>query len=142
MRIANASQEIRPWIVSLLLGENLPVDDLPVLLDNFFVAMDEEVPVGFIGMETYGQYGLLRSMVVHPDYRNKHIAAILVGRLEMKAHELGITELFLLTETASGYFQKKGFVIVDRNSVPEPITRSSEFAYVCPVSATVMRKSL
>lgn len=133
---------MRPQIVSLLQANHLPVDDLPVMLNNFFVAMDQGTVIGGIGMETHGQYGLLRSMVVHPDYRNKNIATTLVAWLEMKAIESGIVELYLLTETASGYFQKKGFDVIERSNVPAPVTQSSEFSHVCPVSAIIMKKSL
>ncbi|WP_276484803.1 arsenic resistance N-acetyltransferase ArsN2 [Paraflavitalea pollutisoli] len=142
MRITDATQDMRQQIVSLLQGDHLPVDDLPEVLDNFFVAIDQDAPVGVIGMETYGQYGLLRSMVVHPEYRRNNIASTLVSRLEKKAAKSGIAELYLLTETASGYFQKKGFEVIDRKSVPQPITKSSEFSHVCPVSAIVMKKDL
>jgi amino-acid N-acetyltransferase len=91
-------------------------------------------------MEQYGEYGLLRSMVVHPDFRNQQIAADLVDTLEQRATAAGLKALYLLTETASGYFSRKGFSTVQRETVPDAIKVSSEFSHVCPVSATVMVK--
>ena len=55
------------------------------MLTDFYTVIDEGKVIGLIGMERYGRYGLLRSMVVHPDYRNKRIAAILVNMLEEQA---------------------------------------------------------
>ncbi len=93
-------------------------------------------------MERYGAFGLLRSMAVHPGYRNQHIAASLVQELEKRAESTGIAAMYLLTETASGYFSRKGFIPAERDQVPDAVKSSSEFSHVCPVSAIVMRKSL
>jgi amino-acid N-acetyltransferase len=91
-------------------------------------------------MERYGHYGLLRSMVVHPGYRNKHIAAKLVSILEQTAASSGITSIFLLTETAADYFERKGYHTITRDEVPGDLMGSTEFSHVCPQTAIVMKK--
>jgi amino-acid N-acetyltransferase len=93
-------------------------------------------------MELYGESALLRSMVVHPAYRNRHIAGDLVKLLEQKAISQGITAIYLLTETAENYFTKKGYEKISRKVVPAELLASTEFSHVCPASATVMRKQL
>jgi len=140
MHITEATPPMRAEIIALLLSQQLPVEDLPLQLHDFFVAQEDGKVIGLIGMEHYGDYGLLRSMVVHPDFRNKQIAADLVQTLEQRAKAAGIKALYLLTETAAGYFSKKGFSTVQREAVPDAIKISSEFSHVCPVSATVMAK--
>jgi amino-acid N-acetyltransferase len=127
-------------MIALLQSQQLPVEDLPSLLSDFFVAQKDGKLIGLIGMEQYGEYGLLRSMVVHPDFRNQQIATDLVAALEQRATAAGIKALYLLTETAAAYFSKKGFSPVQRETVPDAIKVSSEFSHVCPVSATVMVK--
>lgn len=141
MEIITASPEHRKEIVGLLQSQNLPVEDLPLPLIDFYTAIKGEQVVGVIGMERYGRYGLLRSMVVHPDYRNQNIAGTLVRVLEQAAVASGIKEIYLLTETAANYFAKKGFNTINRNEVPAAIKASSEFSHVCPVSALVMVKN-
>lgn len=132
----------RQDLVHLLAGEKLPVNDLPEQPENFFVAIAEDRVVGGIGLEQHGSFGLLRSLVVDPAWRSKKVAAALVSRLEQHASELGLQALFLLTETAPRYFEKKGFGLIARTEVPDAIRQSSEFSNVCPQSAAVMKKNL
>lgn len=142
MNIYLAIPEMRNDIIDLLQSQQLPVADLPLILTDFFVVKDAGNIVGVIGMERYGAFGLLRSMAVHPGYRNQHIAAKLIEELEQKAQNTGIQAIYLLTETASGYFNRKGFITVQRDQVPDAVKSSSEFSHVCPVTAMVMAKDL
>lgn len=132
----------REQIIALLSAEKLPVDDLPETLENFIVALDADEVTGAIGLEVYGDYALLRSMVVTPPYRNKGVAGKLLQQLETIANTQSIKEIYLLTETAPGYFTGKGYQTITRADVPEPVQQSSEFSYACPQSAIVMKKIL
>ena len=142
MHIVNAGDERRDEIICLLQSQNLPTGDLPASLTGFYTALEYDKIIGVIGMERYGQYGLLRSMVVHPEYRNKQVAKTLVDNLEQTAASAGIVSIYLLTETAAKYFEGKGYKTIDRKEVPAPVTTSTEFSHVCPVSATVMTKMI
>jgi amino-acid N-acetyltransferase len=132
----------RNSITAILSAEKLPVDDLPEILDNFLIATENEQLIGVAGLEIYGAYGLLRSLAVSPEYRDKGVAGKLIERLESMAGLKGLKELFLLTETASEYFAVRGFQKITRDEVPGGIKQSSEFSHVCPVSATVMKKNI
>ena len=140
--IAKATNEQRQEIISMLQAENLPVEDLPVVLDNFFVAMEGGKLVGAIGLELYGNYGLLRSMVVGKAHRNRNIASQLLQVLEQYAKDKGSNAIYLLTETASQYFERKNYRQVSREDVPNELQGSSEFSHVCPVTAVVMKKAI
>jgi len=142
MRIIKATEQSRNEIINLLKSNNLPAGDLPEVLNEFYTALDGQRIVGLIGMERYSHYGLLRSMVVHPEYRNKQIAKKLVQLLEQKAASSGIITMYLLTETAEKYFSRNNYQMITRKEVPEALFRSSKFSHVCPVSATVMKKEL
>lgn len=142
MQVANAMEQHRYEIISLLQANKLPSEDLPGSLSDFYIVVDDDKVIGLIGMERYGQSGLLRSMVVHPDYRNRHIAETLVRTLEEQATASGISNMYLLTETADKYFSKNGYQAIAREEVPTEVKASSEFSYVCPVSAIVMKKPL
>jgi GNAT superfamily N-acetyltransferase len=52
--------------------------------------------------------GLLRSVVVEPTVRGTGIGATLVDSSEILARDLGINELYLLTETAETWFENRG----------------------------------
>lgn len=140
--IAPALVSHRPAIVQLLQSEKLPVEDLPAKLDHFFVAMNNETVVAAIGLESYGDSGLLRSLVVDNAYRNLQLASQLIKQLETAAAAIGINNMYLLTETAAAYFEKKGYQKITREEVPAALQASSEFSHVCPVSAIVMKKVL
>jgi amino-acid N-acetyltransferase len=141
MEIVNASTH-RAAVVTLLFSEKLPVDDLPERLENFLAAIDNGQLIGAAGIEIYGAFGLLRSVVVQPTYRGSGIAGKLITELERLSAAKGLTALILLTETAPGYFEKNGFSKINRDDVPEAVRASSEFRHVCPVSAVVMKKSI
>lgn len=140
--ITPAYLEHRDAIISLLQSERLPVEDLPQDLRNFFAATDNGSVVAAIGLETYERDGLLRSLVVKPEFRSMKIAAGLISELEKLARNLGLYHIFLLTETAPEYFATKGYEKIDRDQAPESIKLSSEFSHVCPSSAILMKKKL
>jgi amino-acid N-acetyltransferase len=132
----------RDAIINLLQSERLPVSDLPADLSNFIMATDNGIVVGGIGLEIYERNGLLRSLVVKLEYRRLKIAEHLISELENAARSAGLQAIYLLTETAPGYFSKKGYEVIARTDAPEPLQRSSEFSHVCPTTAVLMRKHL
>ena len=140
--IIDNAQNYREQVKALLEAEKLPTADLPENPGNFLVAIVDNKVVGVAGMEVYGNYGLLRSVAVQPDHRGLGIAGKLIGRIASLGSQKGLSDLYLLTETAPGYFKNKGFMQIGREEVPAEIQGSSEFSHVCPVSAIVMKKSI
>jgi amino-acid N-acetyltransferase len=132
----------RPGIVSLLASQKLPVEDLPDHLNNFWIVEDKGEVIGVVGLELHPPFGLLRSLAVLPDYRNLGIGNMLVSAVEEQAIKLELKGIYLLTETAKSYFEKRGYVVVDRDKVHDPVKQSSEFSHVCPVSAAAMQKKI
>jgi amino-acid N-acetyltransferase len=137
-----AATNHRQQVERLLSAEKLPVDDLPPALDNFIVVIQDDEIIAVAGLEIYGSYGLLRSVVVRSDQRGKGFAGQLLKDIEDLARNKGLTEIYLLTETAPDYFKKKGYIQVTRTGVPFEVQQSSEFSHVCPQSATAMKESL
>lgn len=140
--IIDQAQPHRNTIIALLSAEKLPTVDLPESLDNFIAAIADAEVIGVAGLEIYSSFALLRSVAVRSDFRSQGIAAILLHRIDAIASLKGLTEIYLLTETASDYFEGKTFQRINRTDVPEEIQHSSEFSHVCPQSAIVMKKIL
>ncbi|HEY8928298.1 MAG TPA: arsenic resistance N-acetyltransferase ArsN2 [Mucilaginibacter sp.] len=140
--IIEKAQSHRKAVVELLSAEKLPVADLPETLENFIVAIADAEVIGVAGFEVYGNYGLLRSVAVRSDFRSKGIAGNLLRKIDELSSLKGLTGLYLLTETAPDYFERKGFQKIGRDEVPDIVKQSSEFSHVCPVSAIVMYKAL
>jgi len=106
------------------------------------VARDGEAVVGGGAVEVYGEHGLLRSLVVHPEYRDDGLGGRLTEAMAGGAAGRGLTALYLLTETAPGFFEGRGFARIGRLSAPDTVQASSEFAFLCPDTAVAMVRGL
>ena len=129
-------------IKGLLAAATLPNEDFVEHLPHFWVARQNGSVVGAIGLEPYGDAGLLRSLVVAPVWQGQGIAHSLCRQMFAYAHSLGIEHLYLLTTTAETFFPKVGFSVVERDCVPPTIQRTTEFLSLCPSSAVCMAKSI
>jgi amino-acid N-acetyltransferase len=125
-----------PAIAELLSAAGLPLEGAREHMA--LVARDADGLVGAIGLEVYGEHGLLRSTAVRADVRTRGSGAELVRGLIELARERGLRSLTLLTTTAAAYFPRFGFVVVERAAVPAEVQQSVEFRGACPASATVM----
>ncbi|MFQ5994942.1 MAG: arsenic resistance N-acetyltransferase ArsN2 [Acidiferrobacterales bacterium] len=137
-----APRELEVQIKRLLVECELPDEDFPLHLEHFHVALKDGSLVGTVGLEIYQRVGLLRSLAVARPYRNHGHARRLYAAAELHARKHGIDVLYLLTNTASEYFAKLGFVSVERASVPNEIKATQEFAIFCPATATCMMKHI
>ena len=123
---------------SLLKASNLPADDLNFNKDLLVGYFEGNVLVGTGGLEVYGEFGLLRSLSVKLGIRGKSVGTHITEYLIDEAKRKKLKAIYLLTETARGFFLRLGFNDVPRDSVPEPLKASSEFSHVCPTSASAM----
>ncbi|HEX9651870.1 MAG TPA: GNAT family N-acetyltransferase, partial [Cyclobacteriaceae bacterium] len=94
--------------------------------------------LGFYGFEIYGNDALLRSVVVNAEKRSKGVGTEIIREALLKARELGVSNLYLLTFTAKGFFEKLGFSVINRRLVPNSIASTEEFANFCPDTAVCM----
>lgn len=138
--ISAAGPDERATIVALLVAAGLPATDLEPV--DLHVARDDGQIVGAIGLERHAQAGLLRSLVVEPDKRGCGIGSRLVEHLEAVAVAAGLTELVLLTETASDFFMRRGYRSIERVQAPAGVRDSEEFRSLCPASAVCMSRLL
>lgn len=128
---------------SLLLAASLHVEDLyREHFAGFLVATEAGAVVGLIGLETFSEFGLLRSLVVDPACRGQGLGQKLVAELEAVAGEQGVEELWLLTIDADAFFAKLGYTVSGRDGAPSVIANTAEFTSLCPVDAVLMKKSI
>jgi amino-acid N-acetyltransferase len=121
----------------------LPQGDItPEHLRHFLVLKEKGQIIGVVGVEVIGRLGLLRSLAVDPRYRRRGFASRLAKRAEECAASLKIEALYLLTLTAEGFFAKRGYQRVERDSVPSSVQGTAEFKNLCPASAVCMVKYL
>lgn len=121
----------------------LAVDDISNLSEAQFFGISEGGSlIAVVGLERHGVYGLLRSLAVLPDYRNTGLGDKLVFHVESVANQFGIEKLFLLTTTAEGYFLRLGYERAARETAPEAIKSTTQFAGLCPASSALPMKQL
>lgn len=126
-------------IRELLKKSALPDEDIADHLKNFIVATDGSRLLGCVGLEVTAGYGLLRSLAVDESSRSRGFGQELCQRVLKLAADRGFTELYLLTTSAAGYFERHGWSRITRDSAPEPIQQTRQFQGLCPTSAVLMR---
>ncbi len=127
----------------LLAACQLPTSDLlPESFEHFLGCGAAQSPTGVVGVEIYGNVGLLRSLAVATDGRGVGCGKALVAEAERYAQSKGVTELYLLTTTAERFFERLGYSRSAREAAPEVIRRTNEFSSLCPSSAVLMTKRL
>ena len=140
--IRRATPRDLPALQELLSLCDLPFDGVAQHLDAFLITRDSDRLAGCVGVERYGDDGLLRSLAVHPDHRRRGLGARLTRRALVEARRLGLQRLFLLTASAPDYYPPFGFRRIPREQAPPAVQSSLEFASVCPVTAVCMERRL
>ena len=100
------------------------------------------VVVGCAAIEPYDGAGLLRSVAVAEPQRGTGLGMRLTEAAIRLAEARGIRALYLLTETAAGFFPRFGFRPIPRDEVAPAVRQSIEFTRACPASAMAMVKEL
>ncbi len=130
-------------IVALLDKANLPTQDLSIdTVNSFLICRDSTQIIGCIGLEIYNKSGLVRSLATNEASRNLGIGAQLVHEMEAYAYQNDLSDVYLLTTTAQGFFEHRKYDVIERCAVPASISTTQQFSAICPDSATCMRKKL
>ncbi len=132
-----------PSVHRLLDDAGLCTDGLQDQFGGAYVVAEEGGNIiGCAGIEVHGALGLLRSVAVSHIRQGSGIGELLVKNRIERARWLGLEAVYLLTTTAARYFERFGFVVVNREDVPREIRKTVEFSEACPQIATVMELEL
>ncbi len=136
------STTLRQQAIDLLRQNDLPVSDMDENKLLFALVDQQQQLAGTGGLEFFDASALLRSVSVKKELQGKGLGKYINRELEKIVAAKGISSIFLLTTTAKFFFEKEGYVVVDRDTVPQPIKDSAEFSSLCPSTATVMKKEI
>lgn len=142
MTISVADKGDMPAILALLEGSGLPQDGLADHVATTLAARIGDRVVGSAALELYGAAALLRSVAVDRSLRGQGLGQQLTRAALDLARQRGVKQLYLLTETAGGFFPRFGFRPIARSAVDPAVRQSVEFTSACPVSAQVLALSL
>lgn len=141
--VSGVRPEERSRARELIRNCGLVVEDLAdEMLRDFLLARKGAEVIGVVGLEFFGPDVLLRSLAVAEAHRSRGVGEKLAASAEKYARSRKAAVLYLLTETAEGFFAEKGYARIDRGRAPERIRATAEFSRICPDSAVCMRKSI
>jgi N-acetylglutamate synthase-like GNAT family acetyltransferase len=130
----------RDGLAAALAKAGLPADDLESPGLQFWRFENDDVPVGFGGLEIFGDQALLRSVVTLPPVRNRGIGTAIVTTLEAEARIRGCRAAWLVTDKAAAFFRERGYRACERSEAPQSIREAAPFAH--PETAAAMMKQL
>ena len=130
----------RDGLAAALARAGLPTGDIQSDGPMFWRFENEDVPVGFGGLQIFGDQALLRSVVTLPPVRNRGIGTAIVATLEAEARIRGCRAMWLVTDQAAAFFRGRGYRAGERSEAPESIREAA--AFVHPQAAAAMMKRL
>jgi amino-acid N-acetyltransferase len=129
-------------VLDLLERSGLPEAGLSDHWATTLVARAGGAIVGSAALEMYDTAALLRSVAVDQSWRGQGLGQQLTQAALTLARQQGVTEIYLLTETAAEFFPRFGFQPISRAQVAPAVQGSVEFTTACPESALAMIASL
>ena len=122
---------------------NLGTDGLTDETVNYFLLLENEDGTlrGTLGMEAFGENGLLRSLVVSPGQAEKEIF-VLFDQMVQLAKERGMKSLFLATNksVALPFFELMGFQRMNWEELPTDFYHSEHIRHVLSVDNSLFLK--
>lgn len=125
----------------ILIENGLPTAGVDFGKGIYYIASGQEL-MGLIGAEQYGTAVMLRSLAVKPQFRKTGIAAQLIDYVLRQLKDTGVTDIYLITNTAEQYMTRCGFLTIERDNVPNHILTTSALGNACSLSSTCMHLQL
>ena len=138
MRIVPVEDQDLALVKKLLEEVNLSGAGIDQHFHHFLKLILDGELVAVAGLEVYDNVGLLRSLAVVPEYRHSGLGRGLTRAMINKARSLGLTQLYLVTETATDYFYRFGFRIIEWEQADPLLRQSEQFCSPRPKSAVCM----
>jgi amino-acid N-acetyltransferase len=126
----------------LLKTSKLDSSDLNQPNIRLFCLKENDKLIGVGGLEVIGSGALLRSVAVDTACQKQGLGALLVSHIEKAAKELGLSALYLLTNTAADFFKAQNYQVIHRDNFAEPLKQTAQFSGLCPISTICMMKIL
>lgn len=140
LRAVTLNQEDYEALARVLAENNLLAGDLEGDHKRFYAFVDESGwSVGVGGLELYGDSAILRSFLTMGCHRGQGLGEVMLEQLVDQARACGVKTLYLLTETAEGFFARHGFTRIDRAQAPDKIRKSAQFSRHCQTASFMIR---
>jgi len=132
----------RDGLAAALTRAGLPTDDIQSDGPMFWRFENEDVPVGFGGLQVFGDQALLRSVVTLPPVRKRGIGSAIVTVLETEARAFNCRVMWAVTASAASFFTQLGYRACERDEAPDAVRGSGEFTRPGTASEICLTKRL
>lgn len=106
-----------------------PLPQVYETIRDFHVALQDDRLIGCAALHVFSlELGEIKSLAVASEAQGDGVGSALIDRCLTEARELGLRRVFALVLRES-LFQRAGFVVVDRDSLPEKVWGECVF---CP----------
>lgn len=131
-----------PHIASMLHAAGLISGAARERLGRTVVAEAERRPIATAAWEVIDDAALLRSVVVDEPVRKSGTGTLVVAAALRRILQAGIRDVYLVTESAEGFFSRCGFRRIERDLLPEGMASHPQVTRECPTSAPAMHLRL
>jgi N-acetylglutamate synthase-like GNAT family acetyltransferase len=128
-------------LLAALAAADLPTGDIADPGRAFFRVERDGLVLGYGGFELYGEDALLRSVVVPPARRGQGHGRAVAEAMLGEIGAAGGKRAYLLTTSATGFFEHLGFVRIERGTAPAAILATRQAASIC-TSADLLTKAI
>jgi N-acetylglutamate synthase-like GNAT family acetyltransferase len=129
-------------LISFLVRANVGTDGIEQLIENFLIMEDESGHIkATMGIEPYGDVGLLRSLVMAPTVSERQLFILFKQMLHL-AEEKEINEVFLATNKQGAVMLVEflGFQRVVSDEIPKRLLQSEHIQHILTVDNSVFLK--
>jgi amino-acid N-acetyltransferase len=99
---------------------NRSEDEVSSNIRSYVLAKDEGVIVGYTALHIHStRVAEIRSLIVDENYRGQHIGQSMIEFTLKEAKALGVSEEVLVLTYLPRFFEKLGFIEINKESIPE-----------------------
>ncbi|QIQ42024.1 MAG: amino-acid N-acetyltransferase [Buchnera aphidicola (Microlophium carnosum)] len=96
-------------------------EQLEIEVDKFTIIEYDNLTIACVALYPFlaEKIGEMACLAVHPDYRNSARGDLLLKIIKIRAKEMHLERIFVLTTQSIHWFQERGFVLVNIEMLPE-----------------------
>ncbi|WP_221567312.1 GNAT family N-acetyltransferase [Alkalihalobacillus sp. TS-13] len=131
-----------PSIKKFVAQAGLSNEGIEECIQTFIILeTDKKKMAGTVGLERFGESGLIRSLVLDKEYSSEELLLRLLTAIIRLADQQGIKTVYLLTKVTS-IFYTLGFMEVPYGKVPESLLESAHLQQYDKDQIAIMKHSL
>lgn len=137
--IKELTPEERVFAKELLSEYHLPTDDIFSENVRLYGYFDNDNFLACVGLEEFDDAILLRSLAVKNQQATCGIGTKLTEFIGRYAYQQDKKPIYLLTDSADGFFSRIGYKQCERLNAPESIRNTKQFSELCADASLLMK---